>query len=136
MITALIEFFKSCPQLLGKELNVNYLGYRDGDCSIDQLGEFSKIKSYCDGGGVYSRDFAICVRCGWDENAPLNKRDAEFLEAIALWITQQNAIGNLPYLGEGCQAVAIGIKTMPYLAESSVQGGRMHLEFTLKYREN
>ena len=132
---AMHEFIKSYPLLEGKEINVNYLGYREGDCSLEPIGEAEVIKTYCDGKRVLSCDFCIGVRCGFDENPNLNIKDVEFLEKLAIWLEKQGSLGSRPELSEGFLPIDIGIKRMPHLFESSVQGARMQLEFTLTYRE-
>ena len=132
---AIREFLRGCPGLSGREININYLGYNEGDCSLEPVGEADVLKIYCDGKRVCSCDFCIGVRCGFDENSNLNLKDVEFLEKLVLWLEKQNSLGVLPELSQGFSAVGIGIKTMPHLFESSVQGARMQFEFTLTYRE-
>lgn len=132
---AIHEFIMSCPQFEGRDINVNYLGYKEGDCSLEPIGETEVVKIYCDGKRVLSCDFCIGVRCGFDENSSLNIKDVEFLEKLAMWLEKQGSMGILPELSEGFLPVAISIKRMPHLFESSVQGARMQLEFTFTYRE-
>ena len=122
ILRELQSFLKTCPSLSGREININYLGHREGDCSLDEQGDYTVLRTYCDGERIVSRRFALGLRSAFDENAVLNMKDCELLEEVAQWL-----IINVPY---------IAIDKMPYLAESSVQGARLQLEFTLTYREN
>ena len=135
IIEAMREFFLTCPLFSGKELNINYLGYLEGCCSINPIGSYSVVKSYCDGKRLLSSDFSLSLRCGFDENVVLNLKDAEFMEKVALWIEQQNLIGNMPCLSGDNEAVKMTVTKMPYLHESSAQGAMMRLEVSLIYRE-
>lgn len=135
ILNALLEFFKSCPYLEGRKISVNYLGHTANCASIEALGEYSVIKKYCDGKRVLSQDFSFSIRCGFDGNIALNLDDSGLMEGLCLWIEQQSVIGNMPFLFEGYSAVALKIIKMPYMYESSVQGARMQIEFSLIYKE-
>lgn len=136
VLRELRDFFLGCPLFLGKRVNVNFLGHNEGDISIEPKGDFSVIKKYCDGKKVYSQDFCISIRCGFDANVELNLSDSAFLESVALWIGNQNKKGILPSLKDGLSAVSIAVTRMPHIYDSSVQGATMRLEFSLTYREN
>ncbi|MBE7015572.1 MAG: hypothetical protein E7417_01975 [Ruminococcaceae bacterium] len=135
ILNALLEFFESCPYIADRKVSVNYLGHTANCASLEAMGEYSVIKKYYDGKGVYSQDFAFSIRCGFDGNVALNLRDSELMERLCLWIEQQNAIGNMPCLADGYSALKLKIIKMPYLYESSVQGARMQIEFSLIYKE-
>ena len=136
IIRALREFFLGCPLFLKKDINVNFLGHNEGNCSVEPLGTLSVVKTYCDGKRILSQDFCMGIRCVFDANTRMNLNEAEFLEKVALWIHQQNLIGNMPMLSGDYTSVGIRVTKMPYLYESSIQGAKMQLEFTLLYRED
>lgn len=135
VIKGLQKFFASCPHLSKKRVNVNFLDYNEGAVSIEPMGSFSVIKKYCDGKSVVKQDFSLSVRCGFDSNLTLNLKDAELLENICHWIGEQNSIANLPTLSDGFSALDISVTKMPHLYESSVQGARMQVHFSLTYKE-
>lgn len=136
ILRALREFFVGCPLFSGKDINVNFLGQNESSCSIDPIGTFSVERTYCDGKRVLSQGFCLGIRCAFDGNTRMNLEDTEFLENVALWIEQQNVIGNMPVLSDNFSALKLSVTKMPYLYESSIQGARMQVEFTLIYREN
>ena len=135
IIDALRRFFLTCPYFAGRDVNVNFLNYKEGDCSIDQLGDCSVIRRYTDGATVRSCDFCLAMRCGFDADTTLNLQDAELFEKIAAWITAQSSRGILPDVGEGIACLGLEIQRMPSLAEASVQGARIELVLRLIYKE-
>lgn len=134
-IKAMKEFMETCPEFLGRSMNINYLGHKEGDLSIDPMGESRVVRKYCDGKRVMEEDFCISRRCGFDENTSLNLKDAEFMEKVALWIDAKNSTGTMPVLDAGYVGVLIDIKKMPHLYESSIQGARMQMVLTFTYKE-
>ena len=129
------DFFLRCDLFKGKSINVNFLAHNEGAVSIEPFGSLSVVKKYCDGKKVFSQDYYLSVRCGFDANIELNLKDAAFLESVCLWLDEQNQAGNLPYLGDRFIADRIIVTKAPYLYESSVQGARMQIDFSLIYRE-
>ena len=89
IIRALREFFLGCPLFVNKDINVNFLGHNEGNCSVEPLGTLSVVKTYCDGKRLLSQDFCMGIRCVFDANTRMNLNEAEFLEKVALWIHQQ-----------------------------------------------
>lgn len=134
-IKELKEFLSLCPEFYGKVININYLGHKEGDLSLDPMGESRVVRKYCDGKRVMEEDFCISTRCGFDENTSLNLKDTEFMEKVALWIGEQNSTGVMPTLDSGYLGVRIDVKRMPHLYESSIQGARMQMILTFTYKE-
>ena len=123
------------PYLSSKRVNVNFLGHKEGDVSIEPIGDFSVVKKYCDGKRVFSQEIVLSIRCGFDENINLNLSDAALMESVCGWIDEQNQKGNLPKICDGYKVLSITIAKAPHLYESSVQGARMQTQFSLTYRE-
>lgn len=135
ILNALLEFFKGCPYLTDRKISVNYLGHTANCASLEAIGEYSVLKKYYDGKKMCSQDFAFSIRCGFDGNVALNLADSGLMEGVCLWIEQQNLIGNMPCLYDGYSAFGLKVTKMPFMHESSVQGARMQLEFSLIYKE-
>lgn len=135
VIEGLQKFFSACPYFSSKRVNVNFLGHKEGDVSIEPVGGFSVIKKYCDGKRVFEQELTLSIRCGFDENISLNLKDAALMESVCAWIDEQNRKGNLPKTDNGYKALDITVTKAPHLYESSVQGARMQMQLSLTYRE-
>lgn len=135
IIEGLKNFFEECPLLGDGGINVNYLGGRGGDYSIEAVPSRPVVKKYVDGGEIRSCSFVFASREFYDEDERQNIETARFYEELEGWIEERNALGRLPLLGEGLVPLKIEVSSSGGFCSASGGTARFQLQGRLIYRK-
>lgn len=111
----LIDFFKLCPALAGKNINQNFLAPSVDSCSLVSVSANPVFKTYTDGGAVYQSVFRLVLR------APFNKdfNFSSFYSSFFKWVESVNSPDSLPYLGEDFSPVSLSVTDSGEIRSSS-----------------
>lgn len=135
IIDSLREFFEECPLLKNGKINVNYLGSRGADYSIEAVPSSPVVKRYVDGGEIRQYAFVFASREFYDEDRLHNMDIARFYEELCSWIENRSASGQLPKLEDGFAAERIEIAATGYIAGANASSARFQIQCRLIYRK-
>ncbi len=128
------RFFEECPLLEGGRINVNYLGSRGGEFSIECVPAEPVVKRYVDGGCVRQYVFLFASREYYDCDELESMNTALFYEELSRWIEEKNKRGELPEI-DGGRAESLEAETMGYLYSVRGNTARFQIQCRLKYRK-
>ncbi len=132
IVDSVKSFLEQCPLIEKGRINVNYLGKRGGDLSIEAEPSETVIKSYVDGSSLRRFAFVVALRGYFDEDEVQNMNTARFFEELGRWM---ESCGRLPLLGQGLTAQSIEPVTEGYLYSADGVGARYQLRCRLIYRK-
>ena len=135
IIDSLKDFFEECPLLEGGRINVNYLGPKKADYSIEGVPSDPVIRRYVDGATLRQYVFVFASREYYDEDQLQNMDTARFYEELGAWIEEKNSRGELPLLKDGCRALILEVSTGGYILSARSGSARFQLQCRLIYRK-
>lgn len=133
IIESLYEYFKACPLMGTRKLNIDFLPEQGVEYSIDTTPATEIVKQYADGGSI--RQYLFVIRSVNDYGADVlqNISNSGFFERFAAWLENQNKSGVLPILPEGKMAQTIQAQSTAYLHSSCPGMGRYQIQCRLTY---
>lgn len=135
IIDSLRDFFEECPLLKDGKINVNYLGSRGEDYSIEAVPSSPVVKRYVDGGELRQYVFVFASREFYDEDRLRNMDTARFYEELCGWIESRSAAGQLPLLDDGLTAERLEVTATGYAADANAASARFQIQCRLIYRK-
>ena len=135
IIDSIKAFFEGCPLLENGRINVNYLGRRKADYSIESVPSEPVIRRYVDGTTLRQYVFVFASREFYDEDQLQNMDTARFYEELGAWIEEKNRGGELPLLDGGSRALRLEVSTGGYILSSKPGTARFQLQCRLVYRK-
>lgn len=114
LIDSLRTYFRTCPQLKGERLNVDFLPTKARSYTLDVVPCKELIKSYLDGSALKQFDFVLASRNYKTQNAAQNVENLAFYEDFSRWVAQENRRRNLPILFTGRTARKLEVTTSGY----------------------
>ena len=134
IIESLKAFFEECPLLRDGFINVNYLGAKKADYSIESVPSEPVIRRYVDGGSLRQFVFVFASREYYDEDQLRNMDTARFYEELGAWIEERCRARRLPALTEGT-ALKLEVTAGGYLLSDKAGTARFQLQCRLIYRK-
>lgn len=135
IIDSLKAFFEECPLLENGRINVNYLGTKRADYSIESVPSDPVVKRYVDGASLRQYVFVFASREFYDEDQLQNMDTARFYEELGAWIEEKNSSGELPLLEDGCRALKLEVSAGGYILSAKAGTARFQLQCRLIYRK-
>lgn len=133
IIEALYDYFRSCPLLGDKKINIDYLSAGSIEYSIDGVPTAQIIKEYTDGSSVCQYLFVFRSVNDYGAEALQNLANSGFFEKFADWLKNQTIAGNLPHLPAGKIAQKIEDMSTGYLFQTSADTGKYQIQCRLTY---
>ena len=109
------EFLFSCPLLADGRINVDYLGPKAKQYSIESNPVNPYIKRYIGGGGKKQYSFNIMTRVPFGSNEQQNIENNGFFEKLSAWLEEQTRTRALPDMDEKREPLSIEAVTPGYL---------------------
>lgn len=136
IIDKIREYFLQCPLLdeLAR-LNVDYLGVKPVEYTIDSQPTTPIIKQYTDGGTIKQYTFVFSSREYYGADVLQNIENSGFFEKFAEWVEEQSEKGNLPELEGNKQAISMEVLTSGYLFSANEDSARYQIQMRLIYYE-
>lgn len=137
IIDSIREYMLACPLLdeFGK-INVDYLGVKPTEYTIDSMPTTEIIKSYVDGGKLKQYVFVFGSREYYGPDEIQNIENSGFYEKLSDWFDEQSEKGELPLLEGNKRAVKIEALTTGYLFDASEDNARYQIQARLIYYED
>jgi len=96
IIESVKDYLAACPQLSGKEININYLSPNPDSFAIDNVAKNPIVKRYVSGETVRQYCFLLAGRVVYDGDLNSNLALSKFFENFESWIASQNEAGIFP----------------------------------------
>lgn len=132
IIKGIRDFFLSCPVLKPKsKLNVDFLGARPTEYTIDPTPADPIYKRYVDGGAIKQYVFVIASREMYGKDLAKHIDNAGFYEKLSSWIEAQDRLGNYPKIGK----MVTGMETLSggYLMSADEKSARYQVQIRVLY---
>lgn len=122
-----------CPEL-GEYLKLNATEMQSGEVSMLTDYNTATLREFIDGSKERAYTFGVALVKSWSSGFDGTNAEAmQFGEALADWLANQYAAGNVPDLGEGCEVVRIEpLQNVPTL--SNVQQDEQLARYTFQAR--
>lgn len=133
IIKAIRGYFKKCPLLNGKTINVNYLGEDAISYSIEEVPGNLTIKKYTDGGEMRQKLFHLQSRQTYDKDILSNEAVSQFFEELTQWVETNNKNKVYPELEDELNSLRVEIVTTNYLLSNNDSKARFAIQFRLVY---
>lgn len=113
-------------------LNVNYLGAKEDDVSIEASPGNHVVKKYIDGGELRQLPFTIALRDSFTDDVETNLAVPEFFENLQQWIEEKNRKGEMP-LCDGVKPVSIRCTSQGYGVSNNQKTARYQMNCRFLY---
>ena len=114
------DYLGGCPLFDGNGLQVNYLGEKPQEYTLEDVPTNPIIKRYANGGTVRQTLFVLASRELYSRNAIENLKASGFYEKLTDWMERQTAAGDLPDLPAGMTARKIEATTNGYCMTADI----------------
>lgn len=135
IIEAIRQYILTCPFLANGLVNVDFLGSKPTEYSIDILPCNPIIKKYIDGGSLRQYMFAFTSKEYYSSGEMQNIENSGFYEKFASWIEKNNLKNILPILGEKKYSQEIEIQSSGYLFDNDGTNARYQIQLRLIYSQ-
>ena len=135
LIHSVREFLLDCPFLKDGVLNVDYLGIKPTEYSVDTLPADSIIKQYVDGSSIRQFVFAFGSVEPYGSDVDVNLANSGFYEEFAAWMEQKSRNKEFPDLDEGKTPIEITAQGAGYIVESTENAARYQVQCRLVYMQ-
>ena len=133
IIDKLRDYMRTCPLLNEGKINVDYLGDKTGEYTIDVMIETPVIKRYADGGSLRQINFVFGSREYYGADILTNLDNSGFYEAFSEWVEDQNKLNVLPSLEGENTAQSIECLSPGYLFDNQADLARYQIQMRLTY---
>lgn len=129
-------YLSGCPLLKDGKLNVDFLGDKAGEYTIEPMPVRQIVKRYTDGASVRQYLFIFGSREYWGDDTRQNMANSGFYEDFSSWLEQQSDAGNLPNMGAGKEARRIEALSTGYLFDETANTARYQIQCRLTYYQD
>lgn len=133
IIQSLYDFFKACPLLTDKKINVDYLPENPVEYTIDEITGDPFIKRYARGAAMKQYLFAFGSREAYGPDVLQNLANSGFYEDFSAWLEQQTKVRNFPAMSAGQTPRKIEAQSTGYLFSSDTQAAHYQIQCRLIY---
>lgn len=133
IIDKLRDYMRTCPLLNEGKINVDYLGDKTGEYTIDVMIETPVVKRYADGGSLRQINFVFGSREYYGADILTNLDNSGFYEAFSKWVEGQNKLKVLPSLEGESTAQSIECLSPGYLFDNQADLARYQIQMRLTY---
>lgn len=134
IISGIRDYILTCPFLKDGRVNVDYLGAKATEYSIDPLPCNPVIKQYTDGGSQRQYQFAFTSKEYYDPSGMQNIDNSGFYEKFGDWIEGNNKSGILPEI-DGRDPIKVELLTCGYLFDTDPETARYQIQCRLIYEQ-
>ncbi len=130
------KYIETCPLIKKSRINVNYLGEKPVQYSIDNVPAKPIVKKYTDGGTLRQFLFVFASREAYDENTLENMDVAKFFEEFENWIEEQDRNKVFPVTEDPkVKVTRIETTTSGYLFDSDTKTARFQIQCKITYKK-
>lgn len=132
---AIRDFILGCPYLKDGYLQVDFLGDKPVEYTLDTSPEGGALRRYADGSSLCEFVFVFASREHYGADVAAALENCGFYERFAAWLDEQTRRGNLPLLGEGRRAQKIEAVNAGCLKDANLGGARYEIKCRLVYQK-
>lgn len=136
IIQSLYDYFIDCPLTKNNIINVDYLGIKPLEYTIDSIPVEPIVTQYADGGALKQYVFVFASRELYGEDILNNIANSGFYQHFSEWVEEQSDNGNLPVLTGGKVAQSLEATTQGYAMETNIDSARYQIQMRLTYYED
>lgn len=133
IIQSLYNYFKSCPLLTDKKINIDYLPEKPVEYTIDTITGDPVITRYTRGAALKQYLFAFGSREAYGPDVLQNLANSGFYEDFAAWLESQNTARHFPSMAAGHTPRKIEAQSTGYLFGADPDTARYQIQCRLIY---
>lgn len=133
IIEKITEYLSLCPLFEGVVINSDFLSENPFSCAVYAENEEMLEKKYAGGDALYKFIFSIRARMPISQSPKENKKLNIFFEALADWLENETAKGNLPKLKEDKEVQSMEILKQGHLKNTNVSDCVYEMRIKLLY---
>jgi hypothetical protein len=136
IIESIKDYLITCPQLSGKEININYLSPCQDSFAIDNVAKNPIVKRYISGETIRQYCFLLAGRVIYDADLNSNVEISQFFENFENWIASNNEAGIFPDFGKpDIVPIAIEVTKSGEIQDTARTSARIQVELRLLYKQ-
>lgn len=133
MIESVRNYMANCPHLKNGRLNVDFLGHKRKEFSIETEPVNPVVKQYVNGDSIRQFVFLIVFRGPYGMDLKQNTANIELFEKITDWLEAQNQQQNFPLLAENQDAISIKALSQGFAYQTGIDTARYQMQCQLLY---
>ena len=133
IIEGLTDYFLQCPLLKDGVFRVNALGSEPVEYALETGITSPVVRTYVDGSSIRQYQFNFNSREAYSMDRILAIQNESFYEDFCSWVEEQNRLGNLPEMPEGCEAQALTVLTPGFMLETDMVNARYQVQMQMRY---
>lgn len=133
IIEGLTDYFLQCPLLKDGVFRVNALGSEPVEYALESSITSPVLRTYVDGSSVRQYQFNFNSREAYSMDRIMAIQNESFYEDFSNWVEEQNALGNLPEMPEGCEAQALAVLAPGYMLDATMENAFYQVQLQLRY---
>ena len=133
IIEGLTAYFLKCPLLKDGVFRVDALGSEPVEYALESAITSPVIQTYIDGSSIRQYQFNFNSREAYSMDRIMAIQAESFYEDFCNWVEEQNAVGNLPEMPEGCEAQALVVLAPGYMLDATMKNAFYQVQLNLQY---
>ena len=135
IIESLKNYLATCPELSGKEININYLSPKPESFAISNVAKDPIVKRYISGETIRQYCFFLAGRIVYDGDIKSNLEISNFFEKFEKWIEVQNKEKVFPNLEDmDLIPIAIEVTKSGEVLDTARTSARIKFELRVLYK--
>ena len=133
IIEGVTDYFLSCPLLKDGVFRVDALGSSPVEYAIETGLTSPVLQTYIDGSSIRQYQFNFNSREAYSMDRIIAIQSESFYEDFCNWVEEQNTIGNLPEMPEGCEAQSLTVLAPGYMLDATMENAFYQVQLQLQY---
>lgn len=133
IMEGLTEYFLQCPLLKEGVFRVNALGDMPVEYALEAGIAPPIQKKYINGSTVRQYPFNFNSREAYSLDRVLAIQTDNFYERLCNWVEEQNNLGILPEMPQGCEALGMTVLAPGYMLDATMENAYYQIQLQLQY---
>lgn len=133
IIEGLTDYFLQCPLLKAGVFRVNALGSEPVEYALESAITSPVVQTYVDGSSIRQYQFNFNSREAYSMDRIMAVQAESFYEEFCNWVEEQNVIGNLPAMPEGCEAQTLTVLAPGFMLDATMENAFYQVQMNLQY---
>ncbi len=133
IIEGLTDYFLQCPLLKDGVFRVNALGSEPVEYALESAITSPVVQTYVDGSSIRQYQFNFNSREAYSMDRIMAVQAESFYEEFCNWVEEQNVIGNLPAMPEGCEAQTLTVLAPGFMLDATMENAFYQVQMNLQY---
>lgn len=133
IMEGLSDYFQMCPLLKDGVFRVNALGSDPVEYALETGITSPVVKRYVDGSSIRQYQFNFNSRDSYSMDRILAIQNERFYEDFSGWVEEQNMVGNLPEMPDGCEAQSLTVLAPGFMMDATMENAYYQVQLQLRY---